>query len=53
MNVTQYDSLNVFANTIEENEDIYPPTIVEIASEQCRDKTTERYFVSKRIEVRT
>ena len=46
-NETQDQLLNVFANTSEKEEDIYPPTIVEIASEQRRHKTTKRYFEAK------
>ena len=47
INETQDSFLNVFANNSEKEEDIYPPTIVEIASEQRRHKTTKRYFEAK------
>ena len=47
INESQTTLLNVFANNSEKEEDIYPPTIVEIASEQRRHKTTKRYFEAK------
>ena len=47
INEMQDHLLNVFANTSKKEKEIYPPTLVEIASEQRRHKTTKNYFKAK------
>ena len=49
-NITNSFVNMTFANTGEPEEEIYPATVSEIASEQCKDKKLKRYF-NKHVEV--